>query len=90
MLVPGQAGKWTVSGSDQALSINVECSNWKDEQNVVNSELVTLCGVMNNESSLEFRLHIDELQELYMSTRPHVRNIMSCIVSKLEILYRSP
>jgi hypothetical protein len=84
------ASMWTVGGSVEAISINFECSNWKVKRNIVYSELVTLHGVISNESSLEFKLDIDELQELYnMSTRPHVRSIMSSVVSKLEILDRS-
>ena len=40
---------------------------------------------MSDESVLELRLDVDELQELqYMSTRPDVKNIVSSIVSKLE------
>jgi hypothetical protein len=83
------AGMWMVSGSDQAVSINFECSNWKGRRDIVHSEKVTLHGVISNESSVEFKLDIDELQELYMSTQSHVRNIMSSVVSKLEILYKS-
>jgi len=40
---------------------------------------------VSDESVLELRLDIDELQELqYMSMRPNVKNLMSSIVSKLE------
>jgi hypothetical protein len=63
---------WTVSGSDQAIGINFECSNWKRKRNILHSELVTLHSVISNESSLECKLDTDELQELHnMSTRPH-------------------
>jgi hypothetical protein len=56
---------WMVGGSDQAISMNSGCSDWKGKWNIVHSELVTLHCVMSNESSLEFKLDIDELQELY-------------------------
>jgi hypothetical protein len=41
--------------------------------------------LVSDESVLDLRLDVDELQELqYMSMRPNVKNIVSSIVSRLE------
>jgi hypothetical protein len=40
---------------------------------------------VSDESVLELRLDVDELQELqYVSTQPDVKNIVSSTISKLE------
>jgi hypothetical protein len=81
---------WKVGGHDQEICINIECSNLKNKQNIVHNEAVKLSDLVSNENVLEFRLDFDELEELYnMSNRPHVSNIMSTIVSKLELILRS-
>lgn len=63
------ATMWKVSGCDQEIGINTECSNMKRKQNIVHSESVKFNDLVSAENLLEFRLDFDKLQKLYnMST----------------------
>jgi len=79
------ATTWTVEDMNQEIRICVECIILKCEQKTVHSKLMKSKQLVTDESVLEHRLDVDELQELrYMSMRPNVKNIMSSIFSKLE------
>jgi hypothetical protein len=67
------ATTWKLGGRDQEICINIECSNFKNKENIVHNKAVKLSDLVINENLLEFRLDFDEFQELYnMSNRPHV------------------
>jgi hypothetical protein len=63
----------------------VEHIKLKGEQKAVHSELTKSKKPVSDGHILELILDIDELQELYfVSMRPHVKKILSSVVSKLE------
>lgn len=79
------AANLTVEDMNQEIGIYVECIILKCELKTVHSELMKSKQLVSDESVLELRLDVDELQELqYMSRWPNVKNIVSSIVYKLE------
>jgi hypothetical protein len=79
------AATWTVEDMNQEIKICVECIILKCEQKTVHSKLMKSKQLVSDESVLELRLDVDELQELqYVSTWPNVKTIMLSVFSKLE------
>jgi len=64
--------------------IEVDAEGLKGEQKAVHSELTKSKKPVSDGHILELILDIDELQEPhFVSTRPHVKKILSSMVSKL-------
>jgi hypothetical protein len=60
------AATWTVEVMNQEIWIYVECIILKCELKTVHSELMKSKQLVNDESVLELRLDVDELQELHV------------------------
>jgi hypothetical protein len=75
----------TVHEVDQEIGMYVEHIKFKYEQKAVHSELTKSKKPVSDGHIMEFRLDTDELQKLhFVSMLPHVKKILSSIVSKLE------
>jgi hypothetical protein len=84
------AAAWKVGGCNQKINLNIELIKVNCDESIMYGDSVKLSDLRSDESLLEFRLDYDELKELcIMAARPHVRNIMSSIVSKLKVILGS-